>query len=95
MFDVERPDRTSGVAPRSFPDAVPDRSLSRRSSYFAISRAPRYSVLFALPLLLGYEGLAALLAHPGRELRNGADVLLREAFSASPAGTVGRSSWLR
>ncbi len=61
----------------------------RTSGYFAISRAPRYSVLFALPLLLGYEGLAALLAQPGRgELRNGADVLLREAFIfvAGPRG---------
>jgi hypothetical protein len=48
-------------------------------------------VLFALPLLLGYEGLAALLAHPGRgELRNGADVLLREAFIlvAGPRGSL-------
>jgi hypothetical protein len=61
----------------------------RTTGYFAISRAPRYSVLFALPLLLGYEGLAALLSQPGRsELRNGADVMLREAFIfvAGPRG---------
>jgi hypothetical protein len=68
----------------------PSAGSGRRSSgYFAISRAPRYSVLFALPLLLGYEGLAALLAQPGKgELRNGADVLLREAFIlvAGPRG---------
>ena len=31
-----------------------------------MSRAPRYSILFALPLLLGYEALAALLAQPGQ-----------------------------
>jgi hypothetical protein len=55
----------------------------RRSTYFNASRAPRYSVLFALPLLIGYEALAALLAQPGRgELRNGADALFRAAFTA-------------
>ena len=57
-------------------------TLSRRSSYFELSRSPRYSVLFALPLLVAYELLAAALAQPGRELRNGADVMLREAFTA-------------
>lgn len=64
---------------------------ARRSSYFALSRAPRYSVLFALPLLVGYEGLAALLAQPGKgEVRNGADVMLREAFIlvAGPRGSL-------
>jgi hypothetical protein len=55
---------------------------SRRTSYFALSRSPRYSVLFALPLLVAYEGLAAMLAQPGHELRNGADVMLRAAFIA-------------
>ena len=58
-------------------------AAARRTSYFAISSAPRYSILFALPLLIGYEALAALLARPGKgELRNGADVLLRSAFTA-------------
>jgi hypothetical protein len=39
-------------------------------------------VLFALPLLLAYEGLAALLTGKGRavQVRNAADVLLKEAF---------------
>ena len=56
---------------------------ARRSSYFNASRSPRYSVLFALPLLLGYEALAAALAKPGKaELRNGADAILRGAFTA-------------
>jgi hypothetical protein len=56
-------------------------ALARRTSYFAVSRSHRYSILFALPLLLGYEALAALLAQPGKgELRNGADALLRSAF---------------
>lgn len=64
---------------------------AKRNSYFALSRAPRYSVLFALPLLLGYEGLAAVLAQPGHaEVRNGADVMLREAFIlvAGPRGSL-------
>jgi hypothetical protein len=60
--------------------AIP--ALSRRTSYFALSRSPRYSISFALPLLLAYELLATVLAQPGRELRNGADVMLRAAFTA-------------
>jgi hypothetical protein len=52
-------------------------------AYFKDSRAHRYSILFALPLLLGYEALAAMLAKPGQgELRNGADALFRAAFTA-------------
>ena len=55
------------------------------SSYLQASRAPRYSVLFALPLFLGYEVLAAALSDPsGRgDLRNGADAILRSAFAAA------------
>jgi hypothetical protein len=56
---------------------------SGKSGYFSSSRAPRYSILFALPLLLFYEGLAALLETPQGGLRNGADALLRGAFSAA------------
>ena len=63
----------------------------RTTSYFATSRAPRYSVLFALPLLIIYEGLAALLGgDDGRTLRNGADVLLRSMFTL----VVGRNGSL-
>src|SRR5436190_10810942 len=62
--------------------AVPGSAIARRNSYFAMSRSHRYSILFALPLLLGYEALAALLSQPGKgELRNGADALLRGAFT--------------
>jgi hypothetical protein len=51
--------------------------------YFNAARSPRYSILFALPLLIAYEGLAALLSSPsGGGMRNGADALLRGAFSA-------------
>jgi hypothetical protein len=51
------------------------------TTYWEVSRAPRYSILIALPLLIGYEALAAFLSTgQTAELRNGADVLLRELF---------------
>lgn len=57
---------------------------ARARGYFADSRAHRYSLLFALPLLLLYELLEALA--PVRSgagvVRNGADVLLTSAFVA-------------
>ena len=53
-----------------------------RSSYWQVSRAPRYSLLFALPLLLLYQTLAVLLAHGPRSVRNGADVILQSLFTA-------------
>jgi hypothetical protein len=56
---------------------------SGKSGYFAASRTPRYSILFSLPLLIAYEGLAALLATPQGGMRNGADALLRGAFTAA------------
>lgn len=51
-------------------------------SYWAVSRAPRYSLIFALPLFLLYEGLAAALAGaPGvAHVRNAADVALKTPF---------------
>jgi hypothetical protein len=52
----------------------------RGQSYWAASRSPRYSLLLALPLLLAYESLAAALSsgQPKGDVRNGADVLLKE-----------------
>ena len=51
---------------------------SPRQSYWALSRTPRYSLTFALPLLLAYEALALALNQGSAEgIRNGADVLLR------------------
>jgi hypothetical protein len=51
--------------------------------YLRRSRSPRYSVLFALPLLVAYEGLSALLDHSAvAGVRNGADVLLKSLFIA-------------
>jgi len=50
--------------------------------YWQASRAPRYSLLFALPLLIIYQVLAALAppAPGGMAVRNGADVILESVF---------------
>src|SRR5256885_16233948 len=56
--------------------------FSAPSSYWQASRAPRYSLSFALPLLLFYQVLAVLLAHGTRSVRNGADVILQSLFMA-------------
>jgi len=51
-------------------------------TYWQASRAPRYSLLFALPLLIFYQVLTAL-APPGpggMGVRNGADVILESVF---------------
>lgn len=51
--------------------------------YFKDTPAPRYSLLFALPLLMGYEALAWALGGSGHAgIRNGADVLLKSLFQA-------------
>jgi len=50
-------------------------------SYWRLSRSPRYSLLFALPLLVLYETLAFVLSHDAiAGVRNGADVLLKSVF---------------
>jgi hypothetical protein len=57
--------------------------------YLRDSRAPRYSVLMALPLLLLYEGLSfALNGSTYAGVRNGADVILKSVF-LSLGGTRG------
>jgi len=52
------------------------------STYWQTSRAPRYSLLFALPLLIIYQVLAALapVGPGGMSVRNGADVILQSVF---------------
>ena len=61
----------------------PSAGPTGQHSYWAASRAPRYSLLFALPLLILYELLAALLAGPqGSGVRNAADVLVKAPFVA-------------
>jgi membrane protease YdiL (CAAX protease family) len=50
-------------------------------SYWALSRRPKYSLLFALPLLVLYELLALALSGSAMAgVRNGADVLLKSLF---------------
>ena len=52
------------------------------ATYWQTSRAPRYSLLFALPLLIIYQVLAALapVGPGGMSVRNGADVILQSVF---------------
>jgi hypothetical protein len=55
------------------------------SAYWTTSRSHRYSLLFALPLLLLYEllELVAPIRSSGGVIRNGADVLLTSLFTAA------------
>ena len=53
------------------------------SNYWRTAREPRYSITFALPLLVAYEVLAfSLSGHEYAGVRNGADVLLKSLFLA-------------
>jgi hypothetical protein len=62
---------------------MPTATRSAARVYFESTRQPRYSLLFALPLLLLYEALAAALSNdPAGDIRNGADVILTSAFVA-------------
>lgn len=80
------------------------RLAPKPNSYWHSSRAHRYSLVFALPLLLLYEGLAALLSDAsGAGMRNGADVIISGLFHAvagryGPAlfglVVIGGSVWL-
>jgi hypothetical protein len=73
-------------------------------AYWQASREPRHSLLFALPLLVFYQGLAAAVPPgPRGGVRNGADVLLERAFIwlAGPSGPlvfmiclIGAGLWL-
>jgi len=62
--------------------AAAAQSTATALSYWRASRAPRYSVLFALPLLLLYEALIALRPARAGGLINGADALLGMAARA-------------
>src|SRR5690348_11516777 len=78
--------------------------LATPATYWRLSRAHRYSLLFALPLLVIYEALVVLLSHgPTAGIRNGADVVLQDFFYAiaGPYGPilfgiclVGGGAWL-
>jgi len=57
-------------------------TFTTANSYWQASRAPRYTLLFALPLLAFYQILAVLLSTGPRSIRNGADVILQGLFVA-------------
>lgn len=62
---------------------------SRPPTYWSLVRQHRYSLTFALPLLLLYEGLAALRSGDlTGGIRNGADVILKQ-FVMLAAGEYG------
>ena len=47
-------------------------------TYFQLSRSPQYSLVFAMPLLIAYEGFAFFLNHSDLYgIRNSADVFLK------------------
>src|SRR5262245_31498517 len=47
-------------------------------TYFQLSRSPYYSLVFAIPLLMAYEGFALFLNHSDLYgIRNSADVFLK------------------
>ncbi|MFM7183527.1 MAG: type II CAAX prenyl endopeptidase Rce1 family protein [Planctomycetota bacterium] len=60
-----------------------ERSLEAES-YWSVSRTPLTSLIFALPLVLAYEG--GVLALGRGTARNGADVWLRQALDAAGFG---------
>jgi hypothetical protein len=70
--------------------AAPASSGRALQTYWSATRAPRYSLVFALPLFLLYEALAASLSEmPGAVgVRNAADVILKTPFLLF-AGTRG------
>lgn len=51
-----------------------------QSRYFLDSRSPRYSFLFAFPLLVAYEVIAWALSPDREGVRNGADVIFKSVF---------------
>lgn len=71
------PDLSQSKAPTL---SVTDQATSLTRSYWRDSRSPRYSVTFALPLLVAYELLAMALGTSTGGVRNGADVLIKSVF---------------
>jgi hypothetical protein len=68
---------------------APPAGRAARPSYWELTRSPRYSLSFALPLLLLYEALAVGLNQGSAfGIRNGADVLLR-SLAATVLGDRG------
>jgi len=63
---------------------MPSGIRAQARDYWSASKSHRYSLLFALPLLLAYETLEAIspVRASGGVVRNGADVLLTSVFTA-------------
>jgi hypothetical protein len=63
--------------------------VASKTSYWALSRSPRYSLTFALPLLALYEILAQLLSGQSG-VRNGAEVMLKQGAQSliGPSGPM-------
>lgn len=77
-------------------------STSPLAGYWKLSRAPRYTLLLALPLFVLYELLAATVGAV-HQVRNGADAILRQLFTLLAGGwgpvvlgasLIGGSLWL-
>lgn len=82
---VDQSVRDAGAAGAAVDAARVAESAGAEPGYWAISRAPLTSLVFALPLVLAYEGGVVLL---GRGTpRNGADVWLRQALDALGFGS--------
>jgi hypothetical protein len=64
--------------------AAPAAAATPQDSYWSLSRTPLTSLIFALPLVLAYEGGVLLLGRGSP--RNGADVWLRQLLDASGFG---------
>ncbi|HEU4993274.1 MAG TPA: CPBP family intramembrane glutamic endopeptidase [Gemmatimonadaceae bacterium] len=54
--------------------------VAKSKSYWAATRAPRYSLVFVLPLFALYESLAAALGGSASAVRNAADIALKTPF---------------
>jgi hypothetical protein len=67
------------------PDTSPAATHPAATGYFALSRTPLTSLVFALPLVLAYEGGVLLLGRGSP--RNGADVWLRQLLDAVGFGS--------
>lgn len=78
-------DPGDGAPVESFADAeISPETVPVAESYWAASRTPLTSLVFALPLVLAYEG--GVLALGRGSPRNGADVWLRQILDAAGFG---------
>ena len=80
---------TEDLGADGYASGVPDADVgpgnaADAGSYWSISRTPLTSLVFALPLVLAYEGGVLLMGRGSP--RNGADVWLRQALDAAGFG---------